>query len=196
MSTADATSPSMRPGAKALVLGVVLAALAAVVGYAALHEMQKAQPVAARADQSNDQHAFADRRPARSAAEERFAQALWNQHAEVRTSAVRMTFAGLAYKMGDGGTVDLRNKVVPLIAVFRNAEAELRAIEAPASMQALRDRYGTALKLYADSAGEMIRIADDNREEHLLKAQEMSEEAAGALLEVSDELWPGEIKPN
>ena len=194
MSTADAASQSMRPGAKALGLGLVLAVLAAIAGYAALHEMRKAAPQPAA--QSTDQHAFADRRPAHSAAEERFAQALWNAHADVRTAAVRMTFAGLAYKMGDGGAADVRGKVSPLVAVFRDAEAQLRALDAPPSMHETRNRYVAAVGLYAAAALERVKVADDGQDVHLLKAQEMSEQASGVLLEVGDQLWPGEIKPN
>jgi hypothetical protein len=72
----------------------------------------------------------------------------------------------------------------------------VRALEAPPSMQPTRDRYAGALVLYRDASQEMIKVARDGKEAHLLKAQEMSERAAGVLLEVGEELWPGEIKPN
>ena len=191
MSAANA-APRLRPNARTLGIGVVLVLLAAFVVYAAQHEMRKAAPEV----QPQEIHAFSQPRPAQSAAEERFAQAMWNIHAEVRTAAVRMTFAGLNYKMGDGDQTSIQTKVAPLTAVFRQAETELRALEAPPSMQPTRDRYAGALVLYRDASQEMIKVAQDGKEAHLLKAQEMSERASGVLLEVGDELWPGEIKPN
>jgi hypothetical protein len=191
MSTANFAVRSLRPNARTLGLWVILALLAAFVLYAALREVRKSAPAALP-----QAHAFAEQRPARSAAEERFAQALWNIHADVRTAAVRMTFAGLAYKMGDGDKAAIETKVAPLTPVFRNAESALRALEAPASMQETRDRYLSALQLYGNASQEMVRIAQDGSEAHLLAAQELSEKAAGVLLDVGEELWPGEIKPN
>jgi vacuolar-type H+-ATPase subunit E/Vma4 len=197
MSATHAAPRSPRPNAKTLGLWVLLALLAAFVGYAVLREVRKATPDVqprAAAHAFSDQRA--DQRPAQSAAEERFSQALWNTHSEVRTAAVRMTFAGLAYKMGDGDRASVNTKVAPLTAVFRQAESELRSLDAPASMQETRNRYAAALELYGNASLEMVKVAHDGKDAHLLKAQEMSEQASGILLEVGEQLWPGEIKPN
>jgi hypothetical protein len=53
-----------------------------------------------------------------------------------------------------------------------------------------------AVDQYAVATQEMMRVASDGREEHLLSAQKKSEKASEALLQVSDVLWPGEYKPN
>lgn len=193
MSTANAAPPSLRPNTKTLGLWALLALLALLAGYAALRELQR-DPADARA--SPAANAFSDRRPALSADEERFVQALWKIHAEVRTAAVRMTFAGLAYKMGDGDRSSVNTKVVPLTAVFRQAESDLRALDAPVSMRELHGRYAVALQLYGGASREMVKVAHDGDDAHLLKAQEMSEQASGILLEVGEQFWPGEIKPN
>jgi hypothetical protein len=192
MSAANAAPRSLRPNSRTLGLWVVLALLAAFVVYAAQREMRKAAPDV----RSQPVEAFSEQRPAESPAEERFAQAMWNIHAEVRTAAVRMTFAGLAYKMGDADRASIDTKVAPLTAVFRQAESQLRALDTPASMLEMRDRYAGALQLYRSASQEMIKVAQDRNEAHLLKAQEMSEQAATVLLDVGDQLWPGEIKPN
>lgn len=192
MSAANAASRLSRPNARTLAVWGVLALLAAFVVYAAQHEIRKAAPAPA----ADAAHAFAPQQPAQTAAEERFAQAMWGIHTDVRTAAVRMTFAGLAYKMGDGDQASIQTKVTPLTAVFHQAEKDLRALDAPASMQDLRARYAGALQLYSNASQEMVKIAQDGSEAHLLQAQEMSERAAGILLEVGDQLWPGEIKPN
>jgi len=193
MTATNAASQSMRPNAKTIGLWSVLGLLAALAGYAAVHEVRKTtldvQPLAAG-------HAFSEQRPAHSAAEERFSQALWNIHSDVRTAAVRMTFAGLAYKMGDGDRASVNTKVAPLTAVFHEAESALRSIDAPDSMQELRNRYALALQLYGSASQEMVKVAHNGKDVHLLKAQEMSEQASGILLEVGEQLWPGEIKPN
>jgi hypothetical protein len=192
MSAANAAPRLLRPNARTVGVSVVLALLAVFVVYAAQREMRKV----AHEVQPQEAHAFASQRPAQSAAEERFAQAMWNIHTEVRTAAVRMTFAGLAYKMGDADQASIRTKVAPLTDVLRQAESDLRALDTPASMRETRDRYIGAVQLYGSAAREMVMVAQDSKEAHLLQAQEMSERAAGVLLEVGDELWPGEIKPN
>ena len=191
------TAPSpTRPRFRAVGLGMLLALLAAMAAYAGLREARKAPVVEVPATGNADAHAFADRRPAQSAAEERFSQALWNIHADVRTAAVRMTFAGLAYKMGDADVASVNTKVAPLAAVFGQAGKDLQSLDVPASMQELRGRYAGALQTYREASLEMVKVAQDGKDAHLLKAQEMSEQASGILLQVGEQLWPGEIKPN
>src|SRR5215467_10452778 len=108
MSAANAVSRLPRPNARTLALWGLLALLAAFVLYAAQREIRKAVPALGTQDAA---HAFAPQQPAQTAAEERFAQAMWGLHTEVRTAAVRMTFAGLAYKMGDGDRASIQTKV-------------------------------------------------------------------------------------
>jgi len=172
----------------------VLVLLAAFVVYAALRELRKAPPVGQAAAPAEASHHAP--RPARTAAEERFSQALWGIHSEVRTAAVRMTFAGLAYKMGDGDRASVRARVTPLTEVFQQAQAQLRALDTPPAMQETRDRYAQALQQYARASQEMVKVAQAGDEAHLLRAHEMSEQASTLLLQVGDRLWPGEIKPN
>jgi hypothetical protein len=195
MSAVDTVPSSTRPRFKAFGLGMLLVLLAAVSGYAGLREWRKTVVVTTTPSHA-DVHAFADRRPAQSAAEERFSQALWNIHADVRTAAVRMTFAGLTYKIGDADVASVSTKVAPLTAVFDQAEKDLLALDTPASMQDLRIRYAEALRGYREASLEMVKVSQDGKDAHLLKAQEISERASGVLLQVGEQLWPGEIKPN
>ncbi len=193
MTAAHAANKLPRLSAKTLGLGLLLALLGAFVIYAGVREARKTAPATAPQAAA---HAFAEQRPAHSATEERFAQALWNIHAEVRTAAVRMTFAGLTYKMGDADRASIGTKVAPLSQTFTQAHSQLLALEAPASMQETRRRYADAVQLYAAASQEMVKVAQDGKDVHLLKAHEMSEQASGILLEVGEQLWPGEIKPN
>jgi hypothetical protein len=193
MIATHAVNKLPRLSARTLGLGLLLVLLGAFVIYAGVRELRKTAP--AIAPQAAP-HAFAEQRPAHSAVEERFAQALWNIHAEVRTAAVRMTFAGLTYKMGDADRASIGTKVAPLSQTFAQAHSQLLALEAPASMQEIRRRYADALQMYAAAAQEMVKVVQDGKDVHLLKAHEMSEQASGILLEVGEQLWPGEIKPN
>ena len=193
MTAANQLLRPPRPGSRRLVFRGVLVLLAAFVLYAGVREVRKSgidwPPQA-------EEHALSDHRPALTAAEERFSHALWNIHAEVRTAAVRMTFAGLAYKIGEADANSVHTKVTPLAETFRQAAADLRALDGPESMQQVRSRYADAVNLFAEASQTMVKVAQDRNDTHLLTAQQMSEQAAGMLLEVGDRLWPGEIKPN
>ena len=56
--------------------------------------------------------------------------------------------------------------------------------------------YSDAVRLYQQSAAEMLRMVGDGRDEHLVAAQPLSMEASEKLLKVGDILWPSEYKPN
>ena len=46
------------------------------------------------------------------------------------------------------------------------------------------------------AATEVVKVAQDGRDEHLIEAHGMSLRAAENLLKVGDVLWPGEYKPH
>jgi hypothetical protein len=52
------------------------------------------------------------------------------------------------------------------------------------------------LGLYEESANEMLEVARDGDDGHLVDAEQKSERAAEYLIKVGDVLWPGEHKPN
>jgi hypothetical protein len=187
----DSPRSHARFGWKQLAIGALLVVLGAVSAFALMRETRgvRSDVAAAAAPQVPE-------RPAMTAQEEAYAHALWGVHSGVRTEAVRMTFAGLSYKMGEIKPAEIKKRVAPLSAVFGQAASKVEALQPPASLNAVHGRYLQALRLYRDSSVEMVRIAADGREEHLIKAQGMSEDASGILLEVGEQLWPGEHKPN
>jgi len=69
-------------------------------------------------------------------------------------------------------------------------------LQPPASMEKFHWDYAEALRLYLACIAEMARVIDDGRDQHLIDAQAQSEKAAAILITLSDELWPGEYKPN
>ena len=131
-----------------------------------------------------------------TAAEEAYAHALWPVHAQVKQDAVKMTFAGLAYKMGDIKRAAVKERVALLTPKFDSALTEISNLQPPASMQELHGEYVEAIRLYRDASVIMIKVAADGRDKHLIEAQERSEKASGLTLKVGETLWPGEFKPN
>ena len=173
-------------------VGALVVGLIALMGVAAFRETAKPKPQQAAAN-AEANHV---ERPAVTADEEAYARALWPVHAQVKQDAVRMTFAGLAYKMGDIKKEAVKQRVAPLTPMFDSAAAALNKMQPPASMRALHGEYLEAVKLYRDASVAMIKVAADGRDAHLVEAQVMSEKASGLTLKVGDTLWPGEFKPN
>jgi hypothetical protein len=188
----DAPRPASRFGLKQIAIGALLVVLGAVSAFALMRETRVLGPE--RAPVAAASHV--PERPALTAGEEAYAQALWDIHMGVRTEAVRMTFAGLSYKMGESKRADVKTRVAPLTGLFSQALARVEALQPPASLQAAHASYLEALRLYRDSSVEMVKLAADGSDDHLIRAQGMSEQASNNLLEVSEVLWPGEYKPN
>ena len=180
------------PAAKAIATGLVVAALVGVAVVAAMREMSppKQERVAANSGFG------VSNRPAKSAAEDVYSQALWPVHEEVKQSAVKMLFAGLAYKTGDIKAGTFREKVQLLVHAFDKSLGEASQLKVPDSLKELHAQYLYAIKLYRDSSRTMVRAVSEKREQDLLGAQEMSAKAATLILKVGEELWPGEYKPN
>ncbi|MBN9511593.1 MAG: hypothetical protein J0I21_21095 [Alphaproteobacteria bacterium] len=177
-----------------LVLSAVVAGLIAIAGAALWQEIAPGR-VAAPALATIGTVPAAP--PPLSADEETYAEALWPLHQEiVEASAGRLTSAGLAYAIDDHDARRLAAKVAPIRDTFHATREKVAAIPAPASLQAMRDRYLELLGLYEESATEMLEVARDGDDGHLIDAQRKSERAAEYLVKVGDVLWPGEHKPN
>ena len=173
-------------------VGALVVGLIALMAVAAFRETAKpkSQQVAANTETNHVE------RPAVTAEEEGYARALWPIHAQVKQDAVKMTFAGLAYKMGDIKRDAVKERVAPLTPMFDSAMAALGKLRPPASMRLLHGEYLEAIKLYREASVTMIKVAVDGRDAHLVEAQAMSEKASGLTLKVGETLWPGEFKPN
>jgi hypothetical protein len=179
------------PQAGALLLGGVIVALVAVVGYALQREFapQSRGEVAAPSNSAVLVRAL-------SADEEAYAAALWPIHREAKLAALGMSFAGIAYKTDGQDQARLQEEVRPLAQGFREAIAKARALEVPASLQGVHERFLGALASYQTAADEMLQVARDGRDERLLAAQDLTFRAAEDVLRVGDILWPGEYKPH
>lgn len=179
------------PRAGALVLGGVIVALVAVVGYALQREFAPPSGGAVAAPSTS---AVPVR--ALSADEEAYAAALWPIHREAKLAALGMSFAGIAYKTDGQDPARLQAEVRPLAQGLTAAIAQARALEVPASMQGVHERFLGALASYQTAADEMLQVARDGEDQRLLAAQDLSFRAAEDVLRVGDVLWPGEYKPH
>ena len=128
--------------------------------------------------------------------EEDYAAALWPIHSEVKLSAVAMSFAGIAYKLGEQNGQTLEAKVQPLAASFSAAMTRARALPVPPSLAALHERYLAALGQYEQAAAEMVSAMRDGEDGRLLAGQQTSLRATEDILRIGDVLWPGEYKPH
>lgn len=170
---------------------VALIAMAGFAIYAALRESSRSEAPGAPATVE----AVAER-PALTSAEERYAQDLWTIHQQVRTGVPRLSFAGLAFKMGDIGKGDIPTRIAPVVTMLEAARTAMQSLVPPPSLREAHREYLEAIDTYRQACTEMTGFARDGNEDRLVKAQAASERASGALLKVSEVLWPGEHKPN
>ena len=193
-STVNATPAVARITLKQLAIGALLVGLGAVAAIAMVRETRQA--TSAPVEPAGGAFTGHQQRAAFSAEEENYAAALWPVHEQVKSNAVRMTFTGLSYKMGEIDRAAVKDRVNPLVKAFREAYGAAAKLKAPASLEQQHQMYLNALKQYQSASEEMIKVAGDGRDEHLVKAQKLSFAAAEDLLRVGDVLWPAEFKPN
>lgn len=138
----------------------------------------------------------APERRAFNAAEEAYSVNLWRIHDKVKTSSVQLSFAGLSYKLKELDRAGVKTKVAPQGEIYRDALRNLGRLSVPDSLKELHETYTKAVNFYADATEDMMKIAADGNEQHLLDAHSKTNQAGTLLLKVSAELWPGEFKPN
>jgi hypothetical protein len=180
-----------RPPVKIVLFGLVLLGLLGIVALATVREISTSSANARTA-----RPVLAPPRPPLTAAEEEYALALWPIHNEVKASALRMTFGGLSYKLGELDRTEFKARIEGLRETYRSAGLRIAALTPPASLARAHEMYSDAVRLYQQSAAEMLRAAGDGRHEYLVAAQPLSMEASEKLLRVGDILWPSEYKPN
>jgi hypothetical protein len=134
--------------------------------------------------------------PALRPEEERYAADLWRIHREVASSAVAMSFAGIAYKTEINDLRVFERQVERLARQFREAEERARQVAPPATLQGLHTKYADAVARYSRAAEEMLKFVDDAEPRHLSDAHDLSLSASEDVLRVGDVLWPSQYKPH
>ncbi len=179
------------PSVKVLLFTLVLGALLGIIGVALVREATITPAATARALRPT-----LSPRPALTPVEEAYALALWPIHNEVKAGALRMIAGGLSYKLGQLDRAALKTRIETARDTYRKAAASIGTLEPPPSMVKHHGDYREAVRLYEQSAREMVRVSDDGRDEHLVRAHPLSMQAGVILLKVGNELWPTEYKPN
>jgi hypothetical protein len=172
-----------------LMLGVILLALAGILTFAGSRNVTSSSPNTARSSPPPT-------RPALTPAEERYIRELWPIHGDVERSTMRMSLGQIFYKTQDLGQADLRKRVEQALAVYQKAEARLGGLEPPPSLQREHDEYASAVRLFRESAIEVLKMFEDGRDDHMLAAYPKGQAGANKIREVGGKFWPHEFPAN
>ena len=135
-------------------------------------------------------------KPAFTRGEEAYIQALWPIHGEVERATVRVSLGKIFYKINDLGKTDLKARVDNALATYRRAETRISALQPPPSLAHAHDDYLAAVRLFEQSAVEVLKMFDDGNDEHLLAAYPMSQEGSDKIREIGAKFWEDEFPPN
>ena len=196
MSSKDASPVSVIAATRTVSLlaaGVILLALLVVFCTSLLRD---ATTLGRTAGGAAPGPSLAPPRAALTPAEEAYAQALWAIHGDVKLAAFNLTFSGLRYKLKQPDGPDFGTRVRDASRTLDQAEARVRALAPPPSLGQVHAQYLDAIQLFQRSAAEMLRVTADGRDEHLVAAHPLSQEASEKLLRVGNTIWPGEYLPN
>jgi hypothetical protein len=178
--------------AKLVAACLIMLALIGVLCASLLREATTSRSAAVAAPRPS----LAPPRPALTPAEEAYAQALWAIHGDVKNAAYALTFGGLRFKLKQTDGPPFATRVGDASKNLAQSEARVRALAPPPSLQAVHAQYLDAVHLYQRSADEMLKAAVDGRDDHLVVAHPLSQEASEKLLRVGNAIWPGEYLPN
>jgi hypothetical protein len=179
----------LRP--KLLILGAFVVGLVALLTFT-----MNRQVIVTSSPTPAEERATPPPRPALTAAEEQYIRALWPIHGDVERSTVRMSLGQILYKTQDLDRAELNARIKEALATYRAAESRLRALDAPASLRAEHEEYLAAIRLFQESAAELLKMFTDGRDDHMLAAYPKSQEGSNKIREVGGKFWPHEFRPH
>jgi hypothetical protein len=135
-------------------------------------------------------------RPALTADEERYIRALWPIHGDVQRSTLRMSLGQIFFSNKDLGAAELKARVEQALGVYKNARTRMQDLQPPESLRAQHDDYLVAVRLFEESAQEIMKMFVDGREEHLLAAHPKGQAGADKIREIGGKFWPNEFAPH
>ena len=135
-------------------------------------------------------------RPALSADEERYIRALWPIHGDVERSTMRMSLGQIFFTNKDLGAPELKARVEHALGVYKTAQSRIQGLQPPASLRAQHDDYLAAVRLFEESALEVMKMFSDGREDHLLAAHPKGQAGADKIREIGAKFWPNEFAPH
>jgi hypothetical protein len=178
---------------KSTVIAVAVMALLAVVAFGVTREATTTGPAPSSA---LSRPAATPPKPAFTRVEEAYIQALWPIHGEVERSTLRMSLGKIFYKTNDLGKADLKARVDAALANYRRAESQISVLQPPPSLARAHGDYLAAVRLFEQSALEVLKMFDDGNDEHLLAAYPLSQEGSNKIREVGARFWQDEFPPN
>ena len=176
---------------KLAILGVVLVALGATIGFSISREI--AQPTDSMPGAAP---LHIGQRPTLSPDEQAYVDALWPIHTDVEVAAERVALGAIFYKINDLDQRALKSRLDESLLRYRSAEGKLRALHPPASLLSSHETYLTAVGLFTQSAVEMLRLFDDGSEAHLQAGYPPYLEATNKIRDLGGRFWPDEFPPN
>jgi hypothetical protein len=181
------------PNLRLVGLAAAILVLLGIVAFGVLRETATTnrEPAAAVS-----RRAAAPQKPAWTRAEEAYIQALWPIHGDVERSTVRLSLGKIFYKTGELGKADLERRVDAALTAYQQAEERLRALQPPTSLAASHDEYLAAVRLFQQSALEVLKLFDDGDDGHLLAAYPLSQEGTDKIREVGVKFWQDEFPPH
>jgi hypothetical protein len=178
---------------KLVVLGLVLLGLGGILGFSLSREV--VNPADAGREAAAGPLRVAQR-PALSADEEAYVEALWPIHTELEVAAERVGLGAIFYKTNDLDRTELKTRLDGALASYRAADQKLRALHPPASLASSHATYLSAVGLFEQSAVEMLKMFDDGREDHLQTGYPAYIEGTNKIRDVGGKFWPDEFPPN
>ena len=91
-------------------------------------------------------------RPPLTPAEESYMREMWPIHGDVERGLMRASLGQILYTTQDLSRAELKQRMEQALAVYRNAETRLRALQPPPSLQPDHERYLAAVRLFQEAA--------------------------------------------
>ena len=135
-------------------------------------------------------------RPALTIEEERYIRALWPIHGDVERTTMRMSLGQIFYTTKDLAAPELKARVEQALGVYKSAQTRIQELEPPASLRAQHDDYLAAVRLFEESANEVMKMFTDGREDHLLAAHPNGQAGTDKIREIGGKFWPNEFAPH
>lgn len=186
-SKASASFPQRRT---VLILAIALLVLMGILTFAVTREVASTSPP------NTPRPSRQPTRPALTVAEERYIREMWPIHGDVERSTMRASLGQIFYKTQDLKRDELRIRLEQALAVYRRAEGRLRALEPPPSLRREHEEYVSAVRLFKESAVEVLKMFEDGRDDHMIAAYPKSQEGSDKIREVGGKFWPNEFPPN
>jgi hypothetical protein len=131
----------------------------------------------------------------RSSEEQRYADALRSIHLQLEQTVARVGLGAAFYQTRDIDSRELKTRLSQGLAGYRLAEQQVSALQPPPALRAPHREYLDAVRLFEESALEMLRMYEDGDEEHLSTALPLSLDGTQRLRVISGQVWPDAFPP-